>query len=301
MKAQFINEFGKGIDPKQTMNIGKYSIDTFETVEELIEYIIQNYKEIFSVDNLKSILDYSQPSYYICDTYLYDLYNYLDYLKKYILSDFYNDDIYPNKYDVIYVNNFKYSKIPINNLLGNDINGKPWFKIKSLLISYILENIDINESSDYNHKNYLSWKRKNVTIRGVSNRVGEENNAGAMLGRGLYTAFLGNKQLAKLYGKVYFVVNAIPKHPKVFNTLNEWEIWYQNNLIFPISKAKGKTYPDVRDFTEVATIESELQKMGFDGIIIKGREIVNFAPDDTVRFFEEEYQLQQYYEDIVEK
>ena len=37
-------------------------------------------------------------------------------------------------------------------------------------------------------ESYLKWKRKNVTIRGVKNE-GEENYAGAMLGRGLYTIF----------------------------------------------------------------------------------------------------------------
>ena len=77
------------------------------------------------------------------------------------------------------------------------------------------ENIDMMVD-EVNDPGYLSWKRKNVTIRGVK-EVGEENNAGAMLGRGLYTAFLSNKGLAKEYGTVYFVLNAIPKNPKVFN------------------------------------------------------------------------------------
>ena len=31
---------------------------------------------------------------------------------------------------------------------------------------------------------YKKWKRVNVAIRGVKSGVGEENNAGAMLGRG---------------------------------------------------------------------------------------------------------------------
>lgn len=33
-----------------------------------------------------------------------------------------------------------------------------------------------------NDKDYLKWKRKNVTLRGIKN-VGEENNGSAMLGK----------------------------------------------------------------------------------------------------------------------
>lgn len=144
---------------------------------------------------------------------------------------------------------------------------------------------------------YLSWKRKNVTIRGVK-EAGEENNAGAMLGRGLYTAFLSNKDLAKQYGQVYFVVNAIPKNPKVFNTLNEWEIWFYNTLVYKYSKEQGKEFPDRRDFNANTTIEDEMQKMGFDGIVIKGREMVNFKPENVV-YFKDENQLENYYHTVI--
>lgn len=142
------------------------------------------------------------------------------------------------------------------------------------------------------HENYLKWKRKNVTIRGIKNE-GSENEASAMLGRGLYTAFLSNRELAKQYGHVYFVVNAIPKKPLVFDTLNRWEIWFQN-LIYKYSKAKGKDHPDRRDFNENTTIEDEVQKLGYDGIIIKGREMVNFKPENIL-YFKNEQQLQNYY------
>lgn len=157
------------------------------------------------------------------------------------------------------------------------------------------EGIDEARSS-----NYLSWKRKNVTIRGIK-EAGEENNAGAMLGRGLYTAFLSNKDLAKQYGKVYFVLGAIPKNPKVFNTLNEWEIWFYNTLVYKYSKEKGSEYPDKRDFTANTTIEDEMQKLGYDGIVIKGREIVNFKPDDNIKYFSNEDQLEDYYETVINK
>jgi len=149
------------------------------------------------------------------------------------------------------------------------------------------------------HENYLKWKRKNVTIRGIKN-IGNENEGSAMLGRGLYTAFLSNKDLAKQYGKIYFVVNAMPKNPKVFDTLNRWEIWFYSTLVFNYSKAKGKDYPDRRDFSENTTIEDELQKLGYDGIIIKGREMVNFKPEN-VMYFETEAQLQNYYYHMIEK
>lgn len=148
-----------------------------------------------------------------------------------------------------------------------------------------------------NHTDYLKWKRKNVTLRGAK-EAGEENNAGAMLGRGLYTAFLSNKDLAKQYGNVYFVVNAIPKKPKIFNTLNEWEIWFYNTLVYQYSKANGKDYPDRRDFSSKTTIEDEMKKLGYDGIIIKGREMVNFNPPDNVLFFKTENELKDYYNSL---
>ena len=46
MKAKFINEFGKGIDPYQTLDIGKYAERRFETVEELGDYILDSLPEI---------------------------------------------------------------------------------------------------------------------------------------------------------------------------------------------------------------------------------------------------------------
>jgi 8-oxo-dGTP pyrophosphatase MutT (NUDIX family) len=157
------------------------------------------------------------------------------------------------------------------------------------------DSIDEARSSDY-----LSWKRKNVTIRGAK-EVGEENNAGAMLGRGLYTAFLSNKDLAKQYGKVYFVLGAMPKNPKVFNSLNEWEIWFYNTLVYKYSKEKGSEYPDKRDFNANTTIEDAMQKLGYDGIVIKGREMVNFKPEDNIKYFSNEDQLENYYETVIKE
>lgn len=150
-------------------------------------------------------------------------------------------------------------------------------------------------AEEYKHSEYLSWKRKNVTIRGIK-EAGQENNAGAMLGRGLYTAFLSNKELAKQYGTVKFVVNAIPKKPKVFNTLNEWEIFFYNTLIRNYCKEHGLKESRT-NFSQNTTIEDEMQKLGFDGIIIKGREMVNYKPENVL-YFGNENQLKFYYEDI---
>lgn len=157
----------------------------------------------------------------------------------------------------------------------------------------------ILEFSSFDNKSYLSWKRKNVTLRGIK-EDGLENNGGTMLGKGLYTAFLSNKSLAKQYGDVKFVLNAIPKNPKIFNSLNEWEIWFYNTLVYKYSKANGKEYPDVRDFDKNTTIEKEMQNLGYDGIIIKGREMVNYKPENVV-YFKNEEQLKNYYETLISK
>lgn len=161
----------------------------------------------------------------------------------------------------------------------------------------IIDNDDIineNFGSDYK-----KWKRNNVTIRGIK-ESGQENKAGAILGKGLYTAFLSNKELARQYGKIYFVVGAIPENPVVFNDLNQWEIWFQNNLVFPISKSKGREFPDIRDFNSITTIEDELQKMGYDGVVIKGREIVNYNPEN-IKYFSTEDELHDYWNDFIKK
>ena len=152
-------------------------------------------------------------------------------------------------------------------------------------------------TNDFNRSDYIKWKKKNVSLRGIKNS-GEENNGGAMLGKGLYTAALSNKSLSKQYGTVYFVINGIPKNPKVFNDLNQWEIWFYNTLVYEFSKKEGKDYPDKRDFNKYTTIEKEMMNLGYDGIIIKGREYVNFSPPENVNYFKTEEELINYYEII---
>jgi pentatricopeptide repeat protein len=155
----------------------------------------------------------------------------------------------------------------------------------------------INENLNESRSEFLAWKRKNVTIRGMK-EVGKYNNGGAMLGDGLYTAALSNKDLAKKYGNVYFVVNAKPKHPKIFNTLNDWEIWEYNTMIYNYCR-EHDVEPSKRTFLEMTSIKDELMKLGYDGVVIKGREIVNFTPGDDVMYFKTESELENYYNYVV--
>ena len=60
----------------------------------------------------------------------------------------------------------------------------------------------------------------------------------AFFGQGLYTAALSNRELARKYGKVYFVVGSIPKHPKVVNDWNMAEIFTQQ-VVMNYGKEKG--------------------------------------------------------------
>ena len=160
----------------------------------------------------------------------------------------------------------------------------------------ILDNLDVIKE-DYNHSNYLKWKRQNVTIRGMQ-EVGKENNGMASFGQGLYTAALSNKELARKYGKVYFVVGAIPKHPKIVNTWNDAEIFVQK-VVMIYGKENGiDDYFDAkRDFDTKTNVKDEMLKIGYDGLVIRGREMVNYTPDnDNIRYFNNENELMNYFE-----
>ncbi len=141
---------------------------------------------------------------------------------------------------------------------------------------------------------FKQWQKEHLVYRGADEVLDGEGDGGGMLGRGLYTVPPSNKAAAKQYGQVRLVVNARPKNPKVFRDLNEWQIWAQNNL-YP-KDAKGR--PDKREFNRTSTIEAAMQKLGFDGIEIKGREIVNFAPGNEM-YFATEDQARQYYNSAV--
>lgn len=150
----------------------------------------------------------------------------------------------------------------------------------------------LNESiSDYHR-----WKRKNVTLRGIK-ELGKPNNGGAYLGQGLYSVPLSNKSMARQYGDVYFLVNAIPKKPKVVSSLNIAEIFlYEVKKNF--CEQHNQEY-STSFFNQHTDIRTEMLKLGYDGLIVKGREMVNYAPED-VRYFQTEKQLIEYYESFVE-
>ena len=140
-----------------------------------------------------------------------------------------------------------------------------------------------------NRKAYLSWKRKNVTIRGIG-----KNYGGEMLGRGLYSAFLSNRVLAKQYGDVVFVLGGYPERPLVFGGLNEWEIWSQR-LKIKFAKEGGHDY---RDYSKYRDLTEDIMALGYDGVVIRGREMVNYVPKN-VMFFDNEFELEKFYEENV--
>ena len=141
------------------------------------------------------------------------------------------------------------------------------------------------------HKEYLKWRRKNVSFRGMVDTTQPNGMVSSILGEGLYTAALSNKAMAKQYGELYYVVNAVPKNPLVFRNLNSWEIWMQNKFLKPYGY-------DKREFQKVTSIEKEIMKMGYDGVILTGREMVNYTPPESVRYFRYEngeYSVIEYY------
>jgi hypothetical protein len=168
------------------------------------------------------------------------------------------------------------------------------------IVDIIKEEIASVMVEDYNHANYLKWKRQNVTLRGLrDNNNSAENGGMAKYGQGLYTAFLGNKEMAKQYGKVYFVVNAIPKHPKIVYSTNDAEI-FEQEMVTNYCKMHGVPRSN-EFFSKNTTIADEMQRLGYDGLVIRGREMVNYTPPDNVLYFNTEQQLINYYDVVIEK
>lgn len=139
------------------------------------------------------------------------------------------------------------------------------------------------------YDDYSKWKRKNVTYRGMKD-ICNDNNVYGSLGKGLYTTPGSNKSMTRTYGKMYYVINARPENPLKFNTWNDWELWFQN-LCY-----KKLGLDSIDNFHKKYTIEGEVQKLGYDGIEIIGREMVNYTPDG-VEYFETERGLESYYQD----
>ena len=179
--------------------------------------------------------------------------------------------------------------VKLSNLGYDDFHRKIWNQVNDK--SEDVENLnEVGES----RAEFLSWKRKNVTLRGVK-ELGKDNEVWGSFGKGLYTVPLGNKSMAREYGEVYFVVNAIPKNPKVVQNLNAAEMWRQD-LVENFSKKNGISY-DLRFFEKNTTIEKEILGLGYDGLIIKGREMVNYSPED-IKYFRTENELESYYNHI---
>lgn len=163
---------------------------------------------------------------------------------------------------------------------------------KNLIYEQLMEYYD----SSFPRAEYLKWKRNNVSYRGLRDSTQSTENGGmARFGSGLYSAALSNKSMAKGYGDVFFVVNGVPKKPKIFRDANQAEIWIQQNLYLPFSKAAGLNYPDSRVFSEHTNIAKEMMKLGYDGMIISGREMVNYNPPPNVEYFRDEGQVQNYF------
>ncbi len=154
--------------------------------------------------------------------------------------------------------------------------------------------MNIQENADHG---YSLWKRRNVTLRGIKS-LGSDNEVYGSFGKGLYTVPLGNKSMAKTYGSLYFVVNAVPKHPKVVDSLNNAELLRQK-LVNDYCKQNGMDY-NLRYFEKNTSMEAEMLKLGYDGLIIKGREMVNYKPEN-VQYYENENQLYHYYETIASR
>lgn len=146
---------------------------------------------------------------------------------------------------------------------------------------------------------YLKWKRKNVTLRGIKDRLANDNGGAARFGSGLYSAALSNRRMAKEYGEVFYLVNAIPKHPKIVTDANQAEIFLQNVVNNYCKKHNQNYNPDF--FNKNTTISEEMINLGYDGLIVKGREMVNYTLPDNVLYFRTEYELENYYNTVIAK
>ena len=166
--------------------------------------------------------------------------------------------------------------------------------IEDHLIKKMPSNIELNEDQKDFDTDYKKWKKKNVALRGIRETSIETkiNGVYGSFGKGLYTVPFSNKSMAKQYGQVYFVLNAIPKNPKVVQSLNDADMLRQN-LVFNFCKKHNQKY-SLRFFDENTSMEKEMLELGYDGLIIKGREMVNYAPKNII-YFKSENELISYY------
>jgi homoserine trans-succinylase len=103
--------------------------------------------------------------------------------------------------------------------------------------------------------------------------------------------------MAKGYGDVYLVLNAKPLKPVVVNNVNEAEIYLQG-LVTDYCKKHGQPR-SLSYFEDNTSYEEEIMKKGFDGMVIKGREMVNFKPGKNVKYFKTDQELYDYWQDYI--
>jgi len=84
--------------------------------------------------------------------------------------------------------------------------------------------------------------------------------------------------MAKQYGTVRFVVNGRPKNPIRFTNMHHALLFIQDELH---TKYTDDGISSPRNFHEKGkTIKGELMDMGYDGLEIKGKEYVNYNPNE---------------------
>jgi hypothetical protein len=88
--------------------------------------------------------------------------------------------------------------------------------------------------------------------------------------------------MAKRYGTLFYVYGARPKNPLILNTTLEWEIWSYENLY-------------EKDMRKSIDVREKMMELGYDGIIIKGREMVNYNPVG-IKYFRTEKALEDHYQ-----
>lgn len=164
-----------------------------------------------------------------------------------------------------------------------------------LAIKNILsENFEVSRNKTI--EEYSKWKRKNVTLRGMK-QTGVDNGVVGSWGKGYYTVPLSNRAMAKQYGDVYFIVNAIPQKPKIVNSVNDAEI-LRYELIEKFCKDNGLEKHHFPFYYENGrSMEKDLLEMGYDGFVIKGREMVHYKPEN-IKVFKTEIGLKEYYESL---
>jgi hypothetical protein len=85
----------------------------------------------------------------------------------------------------------------------------------------------------------------------------------------------------------------------VVNSTNDAEIFLQQ-VVTNFCKMHGVPRSN-EFFTSKTTIADEMQRLGYDGLVIKGREMVNYSPPDNVLYFSDEQQLMNYFDVVIEK